>query len=202
MSKMFPITMVCVEDIKARTIQGSRKWNQSFSPLEVGKAWFYSEIRKRWELFTIQGWKTKQIRDALGLKKTSNKMSDSFNAHCIDSWCLADCIIGGAPIVDNTSVFCVSPIPIRRRELHRQNPQKGGNRPRYGGTMCLGIAKNTIVKHLKHGVAVVCGHQKGRLSLQPLEGGKRLTLSAKVEDCKILRRLNFRYKEAGVETQA
>ena len=80
-SKMFPIHQVCVEDIKARTLKGVRKWNQSFSPLEVGKHWFYNEIRKRWHLLTLQGWETKDIRDRLGLKKTSQKLSETFEAH-------------------------------------------------------------------------------------------------------------------------
>ena len=145
LAKMFPVTYMCVEDIKAVTRKGAKKWNQSFSPLEVGKQWFYGEIRKRWELFTVQGYETKQMRDVLGLKKTSNKMSEGFDAHCVDSWVLCDYIVGGEPIVDNTQRFCISPIPIRRRELHRQNPQKGGKRPRYGGTVCLGIAKNTLL---------------------------------------------------------
>ena len=87
LSKLYPVTHVCVEDIKARTI--AKKWNQSFSPLEVGKHWFYTEIRKRWELRTLQGYQTKEIRDRLGLKKSSEKLSETFNAHCVDSWCLA-----------------------------------------------------------------------------------------------------------------
>ena len=83
------------EDIKARTIERAKKWNQSFSPLEVGKDWFYTEIRKRWQLRTLQGWQTKEIRDRLGLKKASNKLSETFNAHCVDSWCLAYHTVGG-----------------------------------------------------------------------------------------------------------
>ena len=146
LSKLYPITYVCVEDIKAKTIQRAKKWNQSFSPLEVGKQWFYSEVSKRWELFTLQRWETKEIRDRLGLKKSSKKLSETFEAHCVDSWCLAHHTVGGQSIPDNTDIFCVAPIPIRRRELHRQNPQKGGKRPRYGGTVCLGIPKNTLVK--------------------------------------------------------
>ena len=66
LSKMYPITHICVEDIKARTIERAKKWNTAFSPLEVGKQWFYTEIRKRWELLTLQGWQTKEMRDRLG----------------------------------------------------------------------------------------------------------------------------------------
>ena len=106
--KMFPICQVCVEDIKARTIKGVRKWNQSFSPLEVGKHWFYNEIRKRWSLLTLQGWETKSIRDRLGLKKASQKLSETFEAHCVDSWCLAYHTVGGADIVDNKEMLFLS----------------------------------------------------------------------------------------------
>jgi hypothetical protein len=42
---MFPITMFVVEDIATAT-KGQRKWDASFSPLEVGKTWFYEELRK------------------------------------------------------------------------------------------------------------------------------------------------------------
>ena len=94
LSKLYPVTHVCVEDIKALTIEGAKKWNTSFSPLEVGKQWFYTEIRKQWQLLTLQGWQTKQIRDRLGLKKSSEKMSETFDAHCVDSWCLAYHSIG------------------------------------------------------------------------------------------------------------
>ena len=192
LSKLYPITHVCVEDIKARTIERAKKWNTSFSPLEVGKQWFYTEIRKRWQLRTLQGWQTKEIRDGLGLKKSSKKLSETFDAHCVDSWCLAYHVVGGS-LLDNTDIFCISPIPIVRRELHRQNPQKGGKRPRYGGTTSNGLVKNTLVKHVKHGLTRISGFGKTGISLYSLEG-KRLCQNAKISDCKVLTRLNFNYR--------
>ena len=200
LSKLYPITYVCVEDMKARTLQHAKKWNKSFSPLEVGKQWFYTEIEKRWKLLTLQGWETKEIRDRLGLKKSSNKLSETFEAHCVDSWCLAYHTIGGNPIVDNTDIFCISPIPIRRRELHRQNPQKGGKRPRYGGTTFNGWVKNTLVKHVKHGLTRISGFGKTGISLYSLDG-QRLCQNAKISDCKVLTRLNFNYR-SGVSSPA
>ena len=195
LSKLYPITHVCVEDIKARTIERARKWNQSFSPLEVGKQWFYSEIQKRWELLTLQGWETKEIRDRLGLKKSSKKLAETFDAHCVDSWCLAYQTLGGPDRVDNTDIFCISPIPIRRRELHRQNPQKGGKRPRYGGTVLGdGLVKNTLVRHIKYGLTRLSGvNGKGLFSLYDMHG-KRLTTRAKRTDFQVLTRLNFNYR--------
>ncbi len=192
-SKLYPVTHVCVEDIKARTIERAKKWNTSFSPLEVGKQWFYTEIRKRWQLLTLQGWETQEIRERLGLKKSSKKLSETFDAHCVDSWCLAYHVVGGEGVVDNTDIFCISPIPIRRRELHRQNPQKGGERPRYGGTTCDGFVKNTLVKHVKHGLSRISGFGKTGISLYSLEG-KRLCQNAKTQDFKVLTRLNFNYR--------
>jgi len=195
LSKMFPITHVCVEDIKARTLKDAKRWNTSFSPLEVGKQWFYSEIEKRWELLTLQGWQTKEIRDRLGLKKSSDKMSETFQAHCVDSWCLAYHTIGGTAIVDNTDIFCISPIPIQRRTLHREQPKKDGIRSRYGGTVLAnGLIKHTLVKHVKHGLTRLGGiNAKGLFALYNLDG-KRLTTSAKRSSFKILTRLNFNYR--------
>ena len=193
LSKLYPITHVCVEDIKARSIERAKQWNQSFSPLEVGKQWFYTEIEKHYELLTLQGYETKKIRDRLGLKKSGDKLSETFDAHCVDSWCLAYHTIGGSDTPDNTDIFCIAPIPIRRRELHRQNPQKGGKRPRYGGTTWNGFVKNTLVKHIKHGLTRISGFSKKGISLYSLEG-KRLCQNAKIQDFRILTRLNFNYR--------
>ena len=195
-SKLYPITYVCVEDIRARTIQRAKKWNTSFSPLEVGKQWFYTQIQKRWQLFTLQGRETKELRDRLGLKKSSKKLSETFDAHCVDSWCLAYQTVGGTDRPDTTDIFCIAPIPISRRELHRQNPQKQSVRSRYGGTVLAegNLIKNTLVKHTKHGLTKLSGiNAKGLFSIYSLDG-KRLTTGAKRQDFKVLTRLNFNYR--------
>ena len=199
LSKLYPITHVCVEDIKARTLKNARKWNSSFSPLEVGKLWFYNEIRKRWELLTLRGYETKEIRDRLGLKKSSKKLSETFEAHCVDSWVLAYHTVGGSDIPDRTDIFCISPIPIRRRCLHREKPAKGGKRNRYGGTVCplgMGVSKNTLVKHITKGFLRISGYQGGYLTLSEINSSKQVVLRAKPDTYRILTRLNFQYKEA------
>src|SRR3990167_3181851 len=45
LKQIFLITNFIIEDIKAVT-RGKKRWDVSFSPLEVGKQWFYGEIRK------------------------------------------------------------------------------------------------------------------------------------------------------------
>ena len=194
-SKLYPITHVCVEDIKARTLERAKQWNQSFSPLEVGKQWFYTEVEKRWKLLTLQGWETKEIRDRLGLKKSRKKLSETFDAHCVDSWCLAYHIVGGSDIPDHRDIFCISPIPIQRRSLHRERPKKGGIRSRYGGTVFgKGLVKNALVKHVRYGFSRLSGlNAKGLFAIYSLDG-KRLTTSAKQNSFKVLTRLNFTYK--------
>ena len=196
LSKLYPITHVCVEDIKAPTIQRAKKWNQSFSPLEVGKQWFYREIEKRWNLLTLQGYETQEIRDRFGLKKSSNKRSETFEAHCVDSWCLAHHAVGGKYIPDNTDIFCIAPIPIKRRCLHREQEAKGRKRNRYGGTRCLNTVKNAVVKHIKHGLLRVSGHQNGKLTLSEINSSQQVVLQAKENEYTILKRLNLKYKNA------
>ena len=195
LSKLYPVTHVCVEDIKARSIKRAKEWNQSFNPLQVGKDWFYSEVKKRWELLTLPGYEIKEIRDRLGLKKSAKKLAETFDAHCVDSWCLAYHTVGGEPIPDNTDIFCISPIPIARRNLHREVPKKGGMRSRYGGTILKnGLVKNTLVKHAEYGLTRLAGiNSKGLFSVYSLDG-KRLTTGAKQKDFTILRKLNFNYR--------
>ncbi len=168
----------------------------TFSPLEVGKQWFYAEIRKRWQLRTLQGWQTQEIRDRLGLKKSSKKFAETFDAHCVDSWCLAYHTVGGSGVPDNTDILCVSPIPIKRRELHRQQEAKGGKRSRVGGTVLgPGLIKNTLIRHVKYGLTRLAGvNAKGLFSIYSMETHKRLTTGAKRSDFRVLTRLNFYYR--------
>jgi hypothetical protein len=119
--RLFPISVFVVEDVAASTRKGKKRWNRSFSPLQVGKHWFYEEIRQ------------------------------------------------------------LAPLQLLR--LHRLEPERGGKRKPYGGTLSLGIKRGTLVKHPKWGLAYVGGTMDGRISLHDPHTGKRLTQTAKVADC-------------------
>jgi hypothetical protein len=179
--KVFPITDFVVEDIKAKTT-GRRRWDVSFSPLEVGKAWFYSELHRFGQVYLRQGWETKELRDNAELKKSKSKMSEVFSAHCVDSWVLANSLVGGHIKPDNTQLFCVSPIRLHRRQLHVLQPAKGGVRKAYGGTRSCGLKRGSLVVHSKWGVAYVGGTMAGKISLHSTVDGKRLTQNAKPSD--------------------
>ena len=190
--KLFPITACVVEDIQARTRKGKHAWNRSFSPLEVGKSWFYEQMEERFEFFDqLKGWETKELRDRYSLHKLEDKMSSDFHTHCVDAWVLATHAVGGS-IVNNMSVFCIAPVPVQRRCLHRENPKKGGVRPRYGGTNCLGIKKGTLVKSIKHGLCWISGHQNGKINLtKRVEGKNKQIPQQKLDSFRVLKRLQF-----------
>jgi len=190
--KMFPITDFIVEDIAARTKQGKRRWNISFSPLEVGKRWFYAGLEKLGNVHTLKGYETKEERLRLGLKKSSNKLSNDFSAHCVDSWVLANWYVGGHIASDNKEILLVTPLRFHRRQLHALQPTKGDIRRPYGGTRSKGKKRGSYVKHPKYGVCYVGGASQGRISLHSLSDGKRLTQNAVPIDCKHLTYGSFR----------
>jgi hypothetical protein len=189
---VFPITHFVVEDIKAKTWKNAKKWNTSFSPLEVGKSWFYSELKQLGVLETNQGYETKELRDSLGLKKSSSKLADKFECHNVDSWVLANYMVGGHTEPDNKSLIKLVPLRFHRRQLHALQPSSSGSRREYGGTRSLGLKRGSLVKHKKYGLCYVGGSSKERISVHSLESGKRLSQSVKVEECEFRTYLNLR----------
>ena len=185
---IFPISSIGIEDIKASTKKGCHKWNKSFSPLEVGKKWCYSELEIIAPVTKFDGYTdTYLTRQELGLKKSKAKLSNSFDAHCVDSWVLAYLLVGGTSPENKIVMECKS-IRIHRRQLHVFNPGKNGYRRPYGGSMSQGLKRGGIVKHAKYGKCYVGGEdiQKSRISLHNLDTGKRLCQNAKPTDCKFL----------------
>ena len=190
--QIFPVSVFVVEDVAALTKKGQRRWNTSFSPLEVGKQWFYEEIRKLAPLHIMRGYETKALRDQLGFKKTSKKLSEVWEAHCVDAWVLAHSAIGGSMTPDNRRLVCIAPLNWHHRQLQRFEPGKGGKRRPYGGTLSMGIKRGTLVKHPKWGTAYVGGTMDGKISLHDPSTGKRLTQSAKVADCRLMKLVRWR----------
>ena len=185
LAKLYPISRFVVEDIKAVT-KGKRRWDCSFSPLEVGKRWFYAELGKLAPVELKQGWETKQLRDELGLKKIGRKMAPVFEAHCVDSWVLANWWTGGHLAPDNTQLLCAIPLQLHRRQLQVLQPAQGGIRKLYGGTRSLEFKRGSLIKHPKHGVVYVGGTMGTRISLHSTDNGRRICQNANPSDCKFL----------------
>jgi hypothetical protein len=83
---------------------------------------------------------------------------------------------------------------LHRRQLHRLQAEKGGQRKPYGGTRSLGLKRGTLVRHPKYGLCTVGGfdRKKQTISLHEYRTNKRLTQSAKVEKCRVLTWVAFR----------
>lgn len=195
LARYYPIETYVVEDVAAVTKAGQRRWNQSFSPLEVGKQWFYQQLEQLGQVELIKGYETAEARNRLGLKKSKQKMSDSFEAHCVDSWVLANLWVGGHSVADNKAMLYIVPLRFHRRQLHRLQAAKGGVRKRYGGTLSLGLKRGSWVKHPQYGVCSIGGHLNGGLSLHNLEDGKRLCQNATPSDCQHLTFATWRIRK-------
>jgi hypothetical protein len=194
LARHYPIKAFVVEDIKAITRLGKKRWNTSLMPLEVGKQWFYGELSKWAHVELLQGHETAEERRRLGLKKSSNKMSDSFEAHCVDSWVLANAWLGGHTTPDNTAILYLVPLRFHRRQLHRLQPEQGGIRKPYGGTLSIGFKRGSWVKHPTWGVCYVGGTMGGVISLHSLQDGKRLT-KVKPDAVQFLNRSSWRIRK-------
>lgn len=193
LSKIYPITVFVVEDIKAKAWGG--RWGKTFSPLQSGKDWFYSQLEKLAPVELLQGHETAELRSQLGLKKTKNKMAEVFYAHCVDSFTLAYSAVDGNAKPDNRDLLIVTPLRFHRRQLHRLEHAPGHIRSRYGGTISAGFKRGSIVKHPKWGLTYVGGEmvkptkkepERKVISLHSIETGKRLTQSANPKDIKFL----------------
>lgn len=204
LSKIYPITDFVVEDIKANSWGG--KWGKTFSPLQVGKDWFYSQLEKIAPVELLQGHETAELRKQLELKKTKNKVAEVFSAHCVDSFTLAYSVVGGETTPLNQNLLVVTPLRFHRRQLHRLKHAPGHVRSRYGGTISSGFKRGSIVNHPKWGLSFVGGNQdkptkkepnRKAISLHSLETGKRLTESAIPKDIKFLTYNTWRTKWVG-----
>lgn len=181
-----------VEDIKVKTNKGN-KWNQSFSPVQFGKSWFYSECEKLGLLHLKQGYETKESRDKYGLKKSKLKLSEKFNAHNVDSWVLANSLFkNGLTVPENKILYRIIPIQFHRRQLHLINPQKNNIRKPFGGMKSLNFIKGSIVKHFRFGLVSIGGSMKGRISLHNMETGERISQCASARRCEFLYKTNWR----------
>ena len=194
LATLYPITDVVVENVAAAPRKGARKWNANFSPLEVGKQWFYARIEERWRLSTLQGHETAKLRKEHGLKKTGNKTSDQWNAHCVDAWTLAESALGAGRPPEHHRMVRITPIQRQRRCLYRANATKGGQRKPYGGTNKGGFKTGTLVAHTRYGLCYTGGAAGDRISLHDLETGRRLCQNARIADCRPRSPLAWRFR--------
>jgi hypothetical protein len=187
--QVLPIQAVVVEDVQAALRPGKgRKWNTSFSPVQVGKAHLYRLLAGMSLMVHLrEGWQTKALREQYGLKKTSSKARPVFASHAVDAWVLAASVSGAiGPTCQR--LWYVVPARLHRRQLHRLEAAKGGVRPPYGGTRSLGVKRGALVRHPRYGLCTVGGYDRARgtVSLHAYRTNRRLTQGGRLDQCRVL----------------
>ncbi len=195
LKSILPLTDVVVEDVQAVTRQGQGgKWNAAFSPVQVGKEHLYHLLEAMGLTVHLrEGWQTKALREHYGLKKTKSKSKQSFESHAVDAWVMA-AAVSGADHPTCTRLWYMVPAVLHRRQLHRLQASKGGERKPYGGTRSLGLKRGTVVKHTRYGIGTIGGFDRKRntVSVHAYRTNKRLTQGAKVKQCCVLTWVAFR----------
>ncbi len=145
LARLFPITEIVYEYVKARGDKG-------FSPVMVGQKWMLEQLSNIAPTYTLEGWKTSILRKQLGLEKNKdNKSIQDVTTHANDA--IALCAsrfmkykafhtansrghhwVGFIQLTDAPFKVIARP-QLYRRQLHFENPIKGGNRKRKGGTV-------------------------------------------------------------------
>ena len=141
--KYYPISKVAIEDVKFN--HRDKHYGKNFSTIEIGKnmikAFIIGKVGRD-NYITFEGFETEQIRNKLRLKKSSNKASETFNSHCVDSFSIASEISKAQPnfkikVIDDT-------YRPTRRKLHDTQPSKDGIRENYSTGNFQRIRKGTI----------------------------------------------------------
>lgn len=185
LTKIITITSINVEDIAAITLKGKKRWNQSFSPLEVGKKYFYNKIIELYpniKLVKTKGYDTYKYRNDRGFdrKKSSKKLDDKWEAHNIDSHSLAEMSLGSR-VKPFYGFYKLSFLKFRRRELHAMLPAKKGFRRIVGGSITYKISRGSVMKnHKDRKLYYLGGESKGNVSIHSLVSKKRISQYAKM----------------------
>lgn len=162
---ILPISSIVYEYIEA-------KGTKAFSPVMVGQKIMLEWLSELAPVAPLYGWKTAQIRTQLGLVKNKvDKSKQSPETHAVDGIALASSQFlsyekyhkageDGAQWVGSVNVtpatFKVISRPnLYRRQLHFENPLKGGIRKRKGGTVTpFGFRSGDLVEGVKAGKTV------------------------------------------------
>ena len=143
--RLFPISDIVYEYVKARGDKG-------FSPVMVGQKWMLEQLSQIATTHTLEGWKTSILRKHLGLEKNKDdKSAQDVTSHGNDAIALAASRfiqykafhtanskghhwVGSIQITDAPFKVIARP-QLYKRQLHFENPSKGGTRKRKGGTI-------------------------------------------------------------------
>ena len=163
---IYPITQFAVEDVRFNHYK--KHWGKFFSTVEIGKTKLYDALLELGKIRKYIGAETSELREKLGLKKTTRKAELVPEAHATDAAAIAMDMIGCV----NTQImsfFAWKRYEFYRRRLHMRQPSKGGIRERYGGSVLTkGLEKGDIVSGIYKGKRVfglACSYSRGYVGL-------------------------------------
>jgi hypothetical protein len=166
LSKLFPITEIRYEVVKARTENGKGK---GFSPVMVGQKRLIEWLGQLAPVSTQEGWQTSILRQQLGLAKNrEDKSAQTPETHSNDGVALASSPLMrfekfqtahkrghrwiGQVRITSAPFRVIARPNLYRRQLHFENPLKGGERKRKGGTVTpWDFRSGDFVKGIKAG---------------------------------------------------
>lgn len=179
--KLYPITDYAVEDVAFNHYK--KRWGKYFSTVEIGKTMLYERLSSYGKVHMFKGIDTAELRAEYGLEKDDRKSNRNFNTHAVDAVAIASKVCGLTNF-DISSFYVWKRYQNRRRQLHKVQFKKGGERPREGGSQSIPpFKKNDVVIHREH-LARVGGYMNGRISLHRYTiDNKRFTQNANPDEC-------------------
>jgi hypothetical protein len=196
LNRILPVTKINCEDIKAITNKNKKRWNRSFSPLEVGKSYFYNQLKKLYpttQMMITSGKGTSAHRKSRGFAKSTNKLAYTWDAHNSDSHSLAEIALN-ENIYPYKGLYQINFLEFHRRQLHVQNPAKGGVRKEYGTTVSLDMSRGSVVrytgKNKEHSgkLFYLGGSSKGKIEIKSIITGARVYQFTNPRDIKVMYR--------------
>ena len=188
LSSIIPINQINIEDIKAQSLPGKKKWNKSFSPLQSGKKYFDEQVQLKFPKVVLSktlGFDTKKHRDKNNYIKSKKKLDYAWEAHNVDSHSLCEITLG-KNIKVFKGLYKIEFLEYFRRQLHVQNPLKGNFRKKFGGTVSLGMSRGSFLVYKNKNIYFLGGTSSNRVTLLSPLSGKRVNRMAKISDIKIL----------------
>lgn len=167
--KVYPVNYFVFEIIKA-------KGTKSFSPVITGQLHQIDWLESQLPTEIIEGWKTSILRRELGLEKNKNNKSVQEPAtHAVDGIAIAcnhfikykiDTVnhssswTGSVNLTDTPFVVISRPL-YSRRQLHKLQASKNGERYSYGGSNTIGDFRKGDLIMYKHKDLSIIGYCSG-----------------------------------------
>ena len=129
--RIYPVNRIVIENVRHHPSIG--KGAHFFSTAEIGKTVTLLELQNLAPVTVVESTDTAAWRQTFGLTKIHGpNRPEVFEAQAVDAVAMlmgaTGCALGHPPF------YVLTALRSHRRSLHKQNPQKGGVRPPYGGT--------------------------------------------------------------------